>query len=337
MMRLALFLLVLAAALPTAASAQQDVSSLLNRIARLERELADLQRSVYAGGQPPSGGAQVSGAQATQLTQPDGSGGSPLARIEVRLQQIEAELRQVTGRVEELGFQVQNVSDRMDRLQTDTDIRFRELTGQPAATAGQASGAQGVTTAPRPELAAPAGPAPAGDSQPGTLGTLSGSDLATLQNAPPAPSAGAAASATPAGDQTALLPADGTPEEQYEAAFSHLTKHDLPSAEAAFIAFLQAHPDDPLAGNAQYWLGETYYARDRFEDAAVAFLEGYQTYPDSPKAADNLLKLGMSLARIGRREEACTTFAKLSQDFPNAGTNIKRRLVTEVKAQNCNG
>lgn len=330
MMRGVVFLFLLAAAVPTAASAQQDVSGLLNRIARLERELADLQRTVYADA-PPSVAASAAAGQASQLAQPDGAGGSPLARIEIKLQQIEAELRQVTGRVEELGHSVQTVSDRVDRLQTDTDIRFRELTGEPGATPSTApAGVSG-----RPELPAPAGPTPPQTGAPaGSLGTLSGNDLSTLQATPP--TSGGAAAGSAAG-QVALLPADGSVEEQYKAAFDHLVRHDLPTAEAAFSAFLQNHPDDPLAGNAQYWLGETFYARERYEDAAVAFLEGYQTYPDSPKASDNLLKLGMSLARIDRKEEACTTFAKLSQDFPNAPTNIKRRLINEVKALNCNG
>ncbi|SDF24135.1 MULTISPECIES: tol-pal system protein YbgF [Thalassobaculum] len=330
MMRFVVLILLLSAAVPTVASAQQDVSGLLNRMARLERELADLQRSVYAGGQPP---ASVTANQTTQLSQPDGVGGSPLARIEIRLQQIEADLRRVTGRVEELGYQVQNVSDRMDRMQTDTDIRFRELSGD----AGAASGQQDATgqTGPRTEATPPATTGgsttgPTTGAKPQDLGTLTGNDLSTLKATTPPPSDTAAT-------QTALLPADASVEDQYKAAFDHLVKHDLPTAEAAFKAFLEAHPDDPLAGNAQYWLGETYYARERYEEAAVAFLGGYQSYPKSPKAADNLLKLGMALARIDRKEEACTTFAKLNEDFPKAPTNIKRRMINETKALNCGG
>lgn len=341
MTRLTLLALCFVLAVPSVAGAQQDVSSLLNRIDRLERELADLQRTVFTGdGDQP---AAAPSATASSLVQPDASGGTPLARIEVRLQQIEAELRAVTGRVEELGFQVQQVSGRMDRMETDTDLRFRELSGDALPPQGGTSGLAGAPS-PTPSLAgdAPATadtastaplPAPATAPVPGapaqSLGTLSGSDLAALQASPvPAPAA-------PPADTAVIPPAD--PKDQYEAAFNNLMRHDLASAEAAFIAFLAAHPEDPLAGNAQYWLGETYYARNRFEDAAVAFLDGYQTYPNSPKAPDNLLKLGMSLARIDRKEEACATFAKLSQDFPNLGTNIKRRLVAEVRTLNCGG
>ena len=324
MMRfLVILLLLAAAAVPTAASAQQDVSGLINRMARLERELADLQRTVYAGGKPPS---SITAGQAAPISPSDGIGGSALARVEIRLQEIESELRRLTGRIEELGYKVQNVSDRMDRLQTDTDIRFRDLEAGAAVEPSSA----GSETGPRTDAASPANdPGPTTGAKPQDLGTLSGNELSTLKTTTPS-SDGPASTA-------ALIPADGSVEEQYKAAFDHLVKHDLPTAEAAFKAFLAAHPDDPLAGNAQYWLGETYYARDRYEEAAVAFLGGYQSYPKSPKAADNLLKLGMALARIDRKEEACTTFAKLNEDFPKAPTNIKRRMINETKALNCGG
>ena len=82
--------------------------------------------------------------------------------------------------------------------------------------------------------------------------------------------------------------------------------------------FIQAHPDHELSGNAQYWLGETYYVRKNYEDAVVAYLEGYQKYPKNQKAPDNLLKLGMSLANLGKKQEACATFTQLRQKFPKA-------------------
>ena len=73
-------------------------------------------------------------------------------------------------------------------------------------------------------------------------------------------------------------------------------------------AFIQQFPNDQLAGNAQYWLGETYYVRKRYNDAATAFAFGYQKYPKSGKGADDLLKLGMSLGSLGQKQDACSAF-----------------------------
>ena len=86
-----------------------------------------------------------------------------------------------------------------------------------------------------------------------------------------------------------------------------------------------------------YWLGETYYVREKFAEAAVTFAEGYEKHPGSPKTADNLLKLGFSLARLQRSEDACVALAQLSDEFPNASTTIKRRAMTEGKRIGCKG
>ena len=73
----------------------------------------------------------------------------------------------------------------------------------------------------------------------------------------------------------------------------------------------------PLAGNAQYWLGETYYVRKDYENAATAFALGYQKYPKSAKAADDLLKLGMSLGNLGKKPDACTRLRAARPRLPD--------------------
>ena len=146
-------------------------------------------------------------------------------------------------------------------------------------------------------------------------------------NKPPgAPSAGGA---TPA----AL--SNGSPQDQYNAAFGLLRRADYPDAEQALKAFIQRYPSDALAGNAQYWLGETYYVRKDYENAATAFAVGYQKYPHSGKAADNLLKLGMSLGNLGKKSEACSAFTRLDRDFPTAPPNVKDRVSSERHQIGC--
>ncbi len=100
-------------------------------------------------------------------------------------------------------------------------------------------------------------------------------------------------------------------------------------------AFVQRYPNDPLAGNAQYWLGETYYVRQDYNNAATVFAEGYQKYPKGGKAADNLLKLGMSLGQLGQKADACRAFARLDRDFPSAPSNVKERAADEKKRLAC--
>ena len=91
----------------------------------------------------------------------------------------------------------------------------------------------------------------------------------------------------------------------YNDAMKKLQDGDNAGAERGFKAFLQSHPKHALAGNAQYWLGESYYARRDYQNAMTAFAEGYKTYKASPKGPDNLLKLGITLAVLGRKADAC--------------------------------
>ncbi|BBK40139.1 hypothetical protein STVA_01590 [Allostella vacuolata] len=113
-----------------------------------------------------------------------------------------------------------------------------------------------------------------------------------------------------------------------------LARADYEGAERSLKTFLRQHPNDGLAGNAQYWLGETYYVRQDYQNAAIAFGEGFQRYPKSSKAPDNLLKLGMSLALINKKPEACGALGRLDQ-MSDAPANIKDRARRERQRLGC--
>ena len=121
------------------------------------------------------------------------------------------------------------------------------------------------------------------------------------------------------------LPA-GSASAQYNAAFGLLKQADYPAAEEALKTFIAQHPKDPLAGSAQYWLGETYYARGRYAEAASAFAEGYKNYPKGTKAADDLLKLGMSLAPRQPEAERLRGVRPAGSRLPQPGKLDQRAL-----------
>ena len=54
---------------------------------------------------------------------------------------------------------------------------------------------------------------------------------------------------------------------------------DYETAEFALKEFIEKNKDHDLAGNAQYWYGETFRIRQLYSDAATAYLDGYQNYP----------------------------------------------------------
>src|SRR5271154_4334042 len=314
------------AAMPEA-GAQNDVQALSDKVDRLQQEISDLERQVY------NGQGSGTGAVAT-----DTGGGSTAASQEVRLQQLEQQMRDLTGQVEKLGFSLQQLSARMDKLSQDVDFRLTQLEhNQPAAGAAAAAPAQ-PTVVVGGTTGTDQGDQPLKQSSlaPQTLGTLTQSQV---QAAAQQPAAGATAPATTTAAQTAAATAyqlpGNTVEEQYQYAFGLLQQANYDEAEKALRAFVAQHPTDFLAGNAQYWLGETYYVRGRYEDAAVTFAEGYQKYPDNSKAPDDLLKLGMSLGQIGKKSDACVAFAELGKKFPTAPDNVLARVKDEKHRYGC--
>jgi len=264
-----------------------------------------------------------------------------LAQQEVRIQQLEQQISDLTGKLEDANFQIQQLKDRIDKMQRDTEFRLSNLEHGGAATptagtGGASTETMAATTAPGGTPAAPATGAATPPPQPagtGILGTLTQSQLEAAQNSqtpPPAPA--------PATTQTASTPYDlpgATPQEQYEYAFGLLRTANYAEAEKAFTAFVQKNPTDVLAGNAQYWLGETYYVRGDYQKAAVAFAEGFQKYPNSGKAADNLLKLGMSLGEMGKKQDACTALTQLLSKYPGAPEDLLVRAKREKDHYGC--
>jgi tol-pal system protein YbgF len=125
-----------------------------------------------------------------------------------------------------------------------------------------------------------------------------------------------------------------SPESLYERSNESLLRRQFGEAEAGFSNFLQKYPEHSLAGSAQYWLGETFYAQGDFKRAAANFLQGYKKYPKSRRAPDSLLKLGISLNRLGQAEQSCAAYAAVSAEYPKA-VDARKRAQAESKRAGC--
>lgn len=306
---------------PLAAAQADEVDDLRAELQQLKQQVTFLENQM-----PRSGGA-VAG------------GGTLAAQTEVRFQQYDQQMSQLTGQIEQLELKLNDIADKFERMQKDTEFRLSELERNSAGTAATGApmvAADGSVAPVDGAVATNAAPtqvdpgAPPQPTQPGVLGTLSNDQMQNL----PQPPAGAAEQAAAGAAAAVVLPGD-TPQQQYEYATGLLQRGAYPEAEIALKSFVAEHPKDPLAGNAQYWLGETYYVRSDFKNAAVAFAEGYQKYPKSSKAADNLLKLGMSLGQTGRNADACTAFRQLDKQFPGASQAIKDRAQRAKQRYKC--
>ncbi len=303
--------------------------ALVERLDRLERDLQTLQREFYRDGATPS--SPVTGSPATGSPEASGAASSspgtdadappPAARAELRFVELETQIRDLTGKVEEIQFRLSELGDRLDLLTGDLALRLDAIEGRLAGGEQGGIGQAGaVKTASSPTYGTPTSET----LTPETLTSKASVSKASALAETAAPDDDVAAKAV-------LLP----PKEAYGQAFSLLGRREYVEAERELKAFLEAYPDDPLAPNATYWLGETYYVRNDFRQASVIFLQGYQKNPKGSKAPDNLFKLAKSLGNIGQKKEACTTLSRLKKEFPKLPTAVFQRAEAERKRNGC--
>ena len=224
------------------------------------------------------------------------------SELEVRVGRLDEVIRSASGRMDELEYKIKQLNEKLDLVNKDIDVRMKLLEGKKITGSGTAAVVDNS-----PKFAAP-----------------------VAQNAPSAIVGGAISR----GDNLEPIKMP-TPAEIYQKGLEALKATDYAAAEENFNKILSKHPKDKLAGNAQYWLGETYYARKEFDRAAVSFAKGYQNYKESPKRADSLLKLGMSMQSLNKKDEACAAFVSLPTEFPKADKTLKNKAAEGAKKLGC--
>ena len=273
-----------------------------------------------------------------------------------RLNQMEEQMRLLVGQVEELTYSMKQLQGQL-KNETKTGaaepVKPKQVAEQPSA-AQQGVEQIGEAPADGQEVTATV-IGPDGTEQqiavlkapgPKILGTMNNS--ATAENpddggfqgqvlVPPGGEEPAAVQGNTGADPDAIETvslAPESPEALYERSNESLLRRQFGDAEAGFSSFVSKYPDHGLAGSAQYWLGETFYAQGDFRQAAKNFLNGYKGYPKSRRAPDSLLKLGISLNKLGQTQQACAAFGALGGEFPNA-VDAKKRAQAESKRAGC--
>ncbi len=130
------------------------------------------------------------------------------------------------------------------------------------------------------------------------------------------------------GAAPAAGPPPGSEQAAYMQALDSLKNAKYPDAIGELQQFLKSYPKSDLADNAQYWLGEAYYASGDFAKAAAAFHTLLDQWPSSSKAPDALLQLGYSQYELKQYADARATLAEVSQKYPgsNAAQQAQDRL-----------
>ncbi|HVP38035.1 MAG TPA: tol-pal system protein YbgF [Candidatus Saccharimonadales bacterium] len=119
------------------------------------------------------------------------------------------------------------------------------------------------------------------------------------------------------------------PKPLYDAAYTDYTNGRYDLARAGFQQYVTSFGQTELAGNAQFWIGETFYQQDRYEEAAAAYQAVLDKYPHNIKCPGALLKLGLSQAALGQRSAARATLRRVGHEYP--GTEEARLAAQKLR------
>lgn len=141
--------------------------------------------------------------------------------------------------------------------------------------------------------------------------------------------AGATPSDNGAGSAAGSAAPSSTEQAVYNQSFDALKAGSYSTAITGFKDFLTSYPQSPLAENAQYWLGETYYVNHDYDFAAEAFRAVLKKWPDSRKAPDALLKLGYTQVEQKQYPAARNTLTSVTQKYP--GTDAAKLAADKLR------
>lgn len=140
--------------------------------------------------------------------------------------------------------------------------------------------------------------------------------LQKLEASPP-PSAAAATTSAPS-----------TPQGMYEDGLRLIKEGNYEGGRQVLKDFLKKYPQDNLAVNAMYWIGESYYGEKKYENAILQFQDVIQKYGDHPKVASALLKQGLAFKALGDTKNAKVLLQRVIELFPlsDEAKTAKQRL-----------
>jgi len=286
----------------------EEEETVLKQLETLQNDIKTLEKAVYSQNfETTTSGVNSSGA-----------GDDILTKHLLKLSELEEQFKILTNNFEEINFKLDKLSNRITKIQTDNQIRFQDI---------ERSGLTKVESA---EKKLP------GSSEPQDLGGVSETEVASIEQVQETQSIESVGSVvTEKAERTKKLLPEGSPEEQYKFAISFLKVGDYETAEFALKEFVNMNSKHNLAGNAQYWYGETFRVRQLYQDAATAYLDGYQKYPKSSKAPVNLLKLGVMLVQIGEKSQGCSMILGVKDQYPEAKQSVIQKAEYEKKKFNC--
>lgn len=120
------------------------------------------------------------------------------------------------------------------------------------------------------------------------------------------------------GDDTGQVKMPVSDKAAYEQAKKTFDNGDMEAARIQFENFINTFPESPFAGNARFWIADSYYVEKWYEKAILEYQKVLEEYPDSNKVAAARLKQGYAFAELGEKANARLILNELITRYPDS-------------------
>jgi tol-pal system protein YbgF len=232
-----------------------------------------------------------------------------------RLEQLQAEVQQLTGKVDEQAYRIDELKKHQSTMYSDFDERIQGIenkaNGVVAPVAGSSSEADGaanesISSSPASESVLVDQPVPVNSSVSSDLPAVESSSAEKVtESESPKP-------------QVEPVSASSDEKQSYQQAYNELRNGHTKQSIEQFNAYLTNFPSGVYANNAQYWLGEAYRVDQDNNASRKAFNDVIEKYPDGSKVPDALLRLGMLEMEQKNVEKAREYFTRVTTEYPKS-------------------
>ncbi|OGS08073.1 MAG: hypothetical protein A2270_03255 [Elusimicrobia bacterium RIFOXYA12_FULL_51_18] len=115
--------------------------------------------------------------------------------------------------------------------------------------------------------------------------------------------------------ESALLPA-----KLYNDAYNAFLNNNFDGAGTGFKAYLSKFPGGDQAENAYYYLGESLYLKEKWQDAALSYAMILDKFPRSSRVPAARLKYALSILKFpeDKKAEALKYLESITRDYPKS-------------------
>ena len=268
--------------------AAESMLTIKQQLDRLQREVNDLSKSVFKNSNKSN----------ENFADNNDSQTVNFAAIDMRIYDLEKDIKNLTMNLEELIFQLDEIINRINKIEEDFDIKLQKIVVENSKENLDNKNEKEV----KEDVIV--------ENSENVLGTLI---ITSENNASKSNENNKAEEANQNQINSDLT--NLSPENQFQIAFDQIWNKKYDEAKLSLKSFIKQNPENQLSGSAYYWLAKLYLFEKNYREAVLTFVEGHEKYPNSIKAPNMLYEMADALLKMGKNKEACVTLTTLSKEF----------------------